>query len=242
MVTGDAAELPIRHERSAPKHLVERPQRAAATGLMPATQIEVVRMPVIAEGCVTDEAVAGARGVRAGGEQAASGRIRLGVGVGGRAQGRRRDVGGAHPHAGHDCSLGGHETVGGDDGDHGEQRNLPAAGTHGASPCTIHARPAIVTAPVNPREQSSLVGHGLLIVAATVEAKGQYSGPEIVVRNCPSSPPEGPQKKNVRFFASRTFWSRMILRRAILNEPFTRRSTSSRLPTSTSVSVSTRLR
>src|SRR6185503_7703652 len=50
------------------------------------------------------------------------------------------------------------------------------------------------------------------------------------------------QKKNVRFLASSTLWSSTILRRAILNPPFTRRSRSSRLPTSTSVSVSTRFR
>src|SRR5262249_53836170 len=50
------------------------------------------------------------------------------------------------------------------------------------------------------------------------------------------------QKKNVRFLASSTLWSRTMLRRAISKPPFTRRSTSSRLPTSTSVSVSTRLR
>jgi hypothetical protein len=53
---------------------------------------------------------------------------------------------------------------------------------------------------------------------------------------------EGGQKKNVRFFANSTLWSRMIFRRAICQPPFTRRSRSSRLPTSMSVSVSTRLR
>src|SRR4051794_40574841 len=50
------------------------------------------------------------------------------------------------------------------------------------------------------------------------------------------------QKKNVRFLVSNTFWSRMIFRRAISQFSPLRRSVSSRLPTSRSVSVSTRLR
>lgn len=55
--------------------------------------------------------------------------------------------------------------------------------------------------------------------------------------------PLGPgQKKTLRFFASRTFWSSTIFRRAIRHDPSTRRSRSSRLPTRKSVSVSTRLR
>ena len=51
-----------------------------------------------------------------------------------------------------------------------------------------------------------------------------------------------PQKKNVRFLVSNTFWSRMILRARCCQSPSTRRSRSSRLPTRMSVSVSTRLR
>ena len=48
-------------------------------------------------------------------------------------------------------------------------------------------------------------------------------------------------EKNVRFFASKTFWSRMTFRWVIFHCPFTRRRTS-RFPTRMSVSVCTRLR